>query len=336
MSWMPLGDAARFHTIQQDGARLRQDLQRLTSELSLGRRADPGRALGGDFTSLADIARSLRLSESFSHSIADAGFAADARQGVLSRIEAEIDGLGMNILQASAGGGLQDMLLAAAHAPERLEQAVRAINTRVADASLFSGNAPDRPALIPAAEMLDELRPMVAAEPTAADKIAAVEAWFLSSGGGYETLAWQGGTGPAAPAILAEGVQTEAAISALDPALREVLAGLALAALATETDSAADQNTQRALISGAAARLRSGEEALVRLRTDLGVAQARIEEARVAAEAARAGLEIEQARLTEADPYRSASDLQAAQTRLETLYVLTARLSRLSLSEFMR
>ena len=40
--------------------------------------------------------------------------------------------------------------------------------------------------------------------------------------------------------------------------------------------------------------------------------------------------------MTEADPYRTATDLQAAQTRLETLYVLTARLSRLNLTEYLR
>jgi flagellar hook-associated protein 3 FlgL len=47
-------------------------------------------------------------------------------------------------------------------------------------------------------------------------------------------LAWQGGAGPAAPAILGEAQQEQTGITARDPALREVLAGLALAALAAE------------------------------------------------------------------------------------------------------
>jgi flagellar hook-associated protein 3 FlgL len=336
MSWTTLGDAARFHVLQQDGTRLRQELQRLTSEMSSGRQADLGRATGGDFVALADISRSLRLSQAFSHSIAEASFAATARQTALERIEAEIDGLGPQILGISAGGNLQDLALALTDGPERLEQAVSALNTRVADVSLFSGNAPDRPALISGAAMLAELRPLVAGAASPADMIATLEAWFLAPGGGFETLAWQGGTGPAAPAILGEGAQTQAAITALDPALREVLAGLALTALASEATGSAAGESRHALVGAAAARLQGGEDALIRLRSDLGAAQARIEEARVTAEAARAGLEIEQARLTEADPYRTATDLQAAQTRLETLYVLTARLSRLTLTEFLR
>ncbi|WP_284267036.1 flagellin, partial [Roseicyclus amphidinii] len=85
----------------------------------------------------------------------------------------------------------------------------------------------------------------------------------------------------------------------------------------------------------AALRLESGEEALIRLRSDLGQSEARIEEARSATEAARAALELETARLTDADPYRTATDLKSVETRLEALYLLTARLSRLSLSEYL-
>jgi flagellar hook-associated protein 3 FlgL len=336
MSWTSLGDAARFHMLQQDGTRLRQDLQRLTSELSSGRQVDLGHATGGDFATLADITRSLRLTETFSRSIAEAGFAASARQSALARIETEIDGLGLNFLGVSAAGSLQDLTLALADAPERLEQAVSALNTRVAGVSLFSGNAPDRPALVSGEAMLAELRPLAASAASPDDMISAVEAWFLTPGGGFETVAWQGGTGPAAPAILGEGHQTQAAITALDPALRDVLTGLALTALAAEMTGPSAGNDRRALVGAAAARLQGGEDALIRVRSDLGAAQARIEEARVTAETARAGFEIEQARLTEADPYTAATELQALQTRLETLYVLTARLSRLTLTEFLR
>lgn len=335
MSWTTLGDAARFHMMQHDGTRLREELQRLTTALSTGRQSDLGRASGGDFGGLADITRSLTLTQTFARTIDEAGFAAAARQTALARIETEIEGLAPHILGLSTSGGMQDLALALADAPQRLDQAVAALNTRVAGMSLFAGNAPDQSALIPAEAMMDALRPLVAAAPTTADAIAAVEAWFLSPGGGFETLAWQGGTGTAAPAILGEGQQADTAITARDPALREVLAGLALTALASEMSATAPTTDRREMVMAGAARLENGEDAMIRLRSDLGAAQARIEEARVAAQAARAGFEIEQARLTEADPYRTATDLQAVQARLETLYVLTARLSRLSLTEYL-
>jgi flagellar hook-associated protein 3 FlgL len=336
MSIGGVGDAAQFHRLRQDGNRLQQDLQRLTAELSSGQQADPGRAVGGDFSSLADLSRTLRLQTAFAQSIAEAGIDANARQSALERIEAEVDGFAPNILGLATGGSLQDMALSLADAPERFTQAVAALNTQAGGKSLFAGDAPDRPALIPAADILAALRPIADAAPTAADMVAAVEDWFLDPGNGFDTLAWQGGAGPAAPAILGEAREEQTGITARDPALREVLAGLALAALAAEGTGPSTEADRRAIVTAAAARLERGEDALIRLRSDLGASQARIEEARVAAEAARAGAEIEQSRLTEADPYRAATDLQAVQTRLEQLYILTARLSRLTLSEYLR
>lgn len=336
MNFGTIGDTARAYRLQQDGARLRQDLQRLTQELSSGRHADPGRATGGDFSTLAELGRSLRMQTAFAQSISDAGIDATARQAALERIEAGIDGFAPHLLGLATGGSLQDLALSIADAPDRLAQTVAALNTQIAGKSLFSGDAPDRPALIPAAAMLDQLRPLAAAATTGAEMIAVIENWFLAPGGGYDTLAWQGGSGAPAPAILGEAQQEHTGITARDPALREVLAGLALTALVAGAIGPGDEADRRDMVKAAAARLDRAQDAVIRLRSDLGASQARIEEARVAAEAARASAELEQSRLTEADPYRSATDLQAVQTRLEQLYILTARLSRLTLSEYLR
>lgn len=335
MTTSGLGDVARFQLLQQDGTRLRHDLQRLTTELSTGQRADLGRATGGDFTPLADLERSLRLTETFARTIAEAGLAASARQAALGRIEAEVEGTAPNLLGLATGGSLQDITLAVADAGDRLDQVVTALNTRLAGAALFAGNAPDRPALAPAEEMLAQVRPLAAAAATAGDMIAAVEAWFLAPGGGFETAAWSGGAEAPAPAILGDGIAVQTGITARDPALREVLAGLALAALAAEGAGPSGEADRRALVSAAALRLERGEEALIRLRSDLGLSEARIEEARAATEAARSTLEMETARVTGADPYRAATELESVESRLEALYLLTARLSRLSLSEYL-
>lgn len=331
-----LSDAAQFHRLRQDGGQLAREMQRLTEELGSGRQADAGRAVGGDFTALADLSQRLHLQTVFARTIAEAATAAQARQAALERVEVELDGLAPHLLGLATGGSLQDMALALADAPDRLSQAVAALNLRLGDTSLFAGDAPDRPALIPASEMLAALRPLADAAPDAATMVAAVEGWFLDPGTGFDTIAWQGGSGPAAPAVLGEARQEQAGITARDPALREVLAGLALAALAAQGHGPASPADRRALVVAAATRLEQGEDALIRLRSDLGASQGRIEAARVAAEAARSSAEIEQARLTAADPYRAATDLQAVQTRLEQLYILTARLSRLTLSEYLR
>lgn len=330
-----LGDSAQFHNLRGNGFHLRTEMQRLTEELSTGRHADLGKATGGNFSAISDVTRSLRLNTAFATSISEAAIEANGRQIALDKIDSEITGYAAHILTFANAGSLSDMALAITNAPERFDQAVGSLNTRIAGKSLFAGDALDQKALISSEAMLTELRPLVAGAATASDVAAIVDNWFMDAGGGYETLAWTGGDN-LSPVILREGVQEATGITALDPSIREVLSGLAMTALAAEGSGPFEEGEKRALVGFAASRIQSGESNLIVLRSDLGASQARIEEARVTAQATRAGLEIEHTRLTEADPYRTATDLEAVQTRLETLYILTSRISRLSLTEYLR
>jgi flagellar hook-associated protein 3 FlgL len=336
MNGITLGDGLQFYRLRSDGHALKTDLQRLTTELSSGKAADIGEAVGGNFRLLSDINRQLRLSESFAESIAQAATDANMRQLALEKVEGEVSGFAANILAFSATGSFSDLMLTIGNASDRLDEAVTALNTKVAGKSLFAGNAPDQSALISGSEMLDALRPLVAGASDAASMRTIVEDWFMAPGGGYETVAWQGGPDAASPLVLSEGVETDTAVSALDPAVREVLSGLALAALAAEGAGPPAEADRRALAEAAAARMQSGEGRLIVLRSDLGATQARIEIARVEVESTRTSLRMERSRLTEVDPYRTASELQSVQTRLESIYLLTSRLSQLSLTEYLR
>lgn len=330
------GDLAQYHLLRRDGAGLQRDLTRLTGEMSSGRVSDLGRATGGDFSALADISRGLRLNGAFLTSLTESAIAAEGRQLALGRFAAELEGFAPGLLAVTTAGNMTDLHLRLVDSAARLDHGVSALNTQIAGQSLFAGDAPDRPALISGEAMLAELRPLVAGATTAAQMVAEVEAWFTSPVGGFETVAWQGGPGAAAPVLLSEGVTTDAGVNARDPALRDALMGLALAALAQEQAAPLDETEQRALVVAASGKIQSGETGVIIRRAELGAAEARIEEARAAAQATRTGLEIRKAGITEADPYRTATELQALTTRLETHYALTARLSRLNLTEYLR
>ncbi|GAB5448914.1 flagellin [Gymnodinialimonas sp.] len=336
MSITSYSDAAHFSLLRRDSAQQRADLTRLTSELSSGRIADLGQALGGDFSTLADISRGMRLNATFAASVTEAAIAAEGRQSALGRISAELDGFAPSLLAITGGGSLSNLQLKLADSSDRFEQAVNVLNTRFAGRSLFSADAPDATPLISAEDMMVELRTLVSGAPDAATALADVNAWFTDAGGGYETLAWQGGTGDAPSVLIGEGQTAETGVTALDPALREALAGLALASLASEQAPGLPEDEQRAFITSAAHLMLDSEDGLIALRARLGAEEARIEDAKVAAETARSSLQIEYGRLVEADPYDTATELEAVSLRLESLYILTARLSRLSLTEYLR
>ena len=80
-----------------------------------------------------------------------------------------------------------------------------------------------------------------------------------------------------------------------------------------------------------------GQSGMIGLRASLGETQARAEAAltRMASEAG--ALELARSGLLSVNPYEAATALREAESGLETLYaVLTARLSRLSLTEYLR
>lgn len=336
MSLVTFGDAAQFQFLRRDSAALKEDLSRLTGEISSGRHADLGRALGGDFSTLADITRSLRLNASFSASVTDAAIAAEGRQSALERVASEIEGFAPELLSVTGAGSLTDLQLKLANGTERFESAVSALNTRLAGRSLFAADEPDQTPLISGADIMVELRTLVAGAPDAATIQADVTDWFQDTGGGYETLAWQGGDGQPPDVLLGEGQAANTGITALDPAIRETLTGLALAALAAEQAVPLDESEQRALATGAAQSMIGGNASLIELRANLGAEEARIEDARVTSESTRSSLQIEYGKLTSADPYDTATELEAVSARLESLYILTARMSRLSLTEYLR
>lgn len=336
MSITTYSDAAQFQLLRRDSAQQKSDLARLTSELSSGRVADLGQALGGDYSTLADITRSMRLNSSFISSVTEASIAAEGRQSALGRVAAELDGYAPSLLAVTGSGSLSDLQLTLADGTNRFEQAVDAMNTRLAGRSLFSADMPGASPLISGEDMMVELRSLVSGAPDAATAVADVTAWFMDAGGGYETIAWQGGAGAAPSVLIAEGQSAETGVTALDPAIRGSLAGLALAALASEQAPAFAEDEQRALITASASQMLSAEGGLIELRARLGAEEGRIEDARVTAESTRASLQIEYGRLVEADPYETATELEAVSIRLESLYILTARMSRLSLTEYLR
>ncbi len=336
MSLTTFGDMAQFQSLRKQGSELRSDIARLTAELSSGQVMDKAKALGGDFSALADLTRGLRLNESFKTSIAKAEISADGRQTALGQVATELEGFGASLLSLAGTGQTEGRELELLNAPNRFEAAVAALNTQFAGQSLFAADAPENVPLIPAEDILAELRTVTSGETDAAGVETAVLAWFNDLGGAYEVFAWQGGDGTPPDTLLAEGQSASAGVSALEPAIRETLAGLAMAVLATDEPTPLPPEERGELISRAGRQVLSSESDLIGLRARLGAEQARIEEARVSAETTRSALEMEYGRLVEADPYRTATELEATNLQLESLYILTARMSRLSLTEFLR
>lgn len=328
------GDLAQTFQTRQQTAMLKTAAQRLGTEMATGRPVDTAAALRGDLVPLAGIETALARLAGYGAATAEAGLFAEGMQAALERVNDGAVAVAPLLLASGSASASAMIGPAAREAAAGFEATVAALNTRLGDRSLFAGVATNGPALAPAADILAAVAAAAAGETTAAGVESAVAAWFADPAG-FAALAYLGGP-PRPPLALSPEDRAGLAVTALDPALRDTLAALAMGALLDRGTPALPEAERGALAQRAGERLLAGQTARAEVQAAVGTQEGRIAAAarRNAAEAS--ALEIARANLLAVDPGDTATRLQATQTQLETLYAVTVRLSRLNLADFMR
>jgi len=333
MTLTTLGDLTSHFMLRRHNVALRTEMQRLSHELATGETANPIRHLTGDYAILADIEQRMVGNAAYRQARAEASTTTDAMQGALGGLQDMTVGLASSLMTTSDSGLLASGRVAADQARETLDRAVSLLNTRVAGRALFAGNEVAMPAMADAETIMADLRLAVAGMTTSAQIGAALDAWFNTPGGGFDTVAYVGSDMSVPPFRVAEGESVSLDLRADHAALRQSLKPIALAALAG--DATLDMATRNAIYRAAGDQLFQAQDGLTALRADLGVTQARLEETGVRLASEKLALEGSRSGLLSVDPYDTATRLQEVQFNLESLYTLTVRMSRLSLTEYM-
>lgn len=335
MSMVTLGDLSTHFLLRRHNTALRAEIGRMGQELATGRVSDPAAHLRGDLGALAEIEWRQMLTAGYRQAARETMLVTDAMQAALDVVQTQSDVLAA---AARAGALMQTDLLpsiTARSGREALEMVVSALNTQAAGRHVFSGDTSDRPALAAADTMLADLRLATAGLTSAADVAAAVTDWFMAPGGGFETLAHSGSSTPAPPLVVAEGERVSLAITADQSAFRALMIPMALVALADDPGLVLDPAQRRDLLASAATAMHAAQPALIELRADLGVTEERLEDTSARLASRDAALDVARDALLGIDPYQAATRLEEARFNLESLYTITARMSRLRLSEYL-
>jgi flagellar hook-associated protein 3 FlgL len=334
MSAMNFGDLSQYMQLRRDTVRVRQDLTQASQELATGKTADIGRKVGGNHGPLVAIDRQASSVEGYMTNAKEAALMADGAQAALGLMQDVVGDMGIRLIGLETGDLIAADEVFANDARVAFEASVSALNSTVGGRSLFAGAATDRAALAPAADMLGELRTLVAAETTAAGVAAAVEAWF-AFGGGFDTAGYTGSPEDQTGIQVAEGRAVTMGIRADDPTVRDHLKGLAMAALLTGS-GIIDVQQEELLAQRAGEAIVDNQSNLVAQRAVVGSLQAIVEDATAQNAAAISALQLARSDVVSVDPYKAATELQNLEAQLQTIYTITARLSGLSLTNFLR
>lgn len=329
-----LGDLAQNFMLRRQSTDLKSDLQRLSTELTTGNAVDTGRQVGGDYTPLAGIDASLSRLMGYKSTTSEAALFSGAMQTVFGTVESMTSTLGPQLLAASSGTTATQVNAIGAEARQKLETAMALYNTDLAGRTLFAGVATDGAATISADALFTALELEIVGATSGADVASRVNNWF-NSPTGYAAVGYLGGT-PLAPVSVAPGDTADLGFTAADPGIRDTLKGLAMAAL-LERGALAGNAIERAdLARRAGESLINSATTRADMAARLGTVEAQIESASVRNSTETSALQIARNGITAVDPYETASRLEATSQQLETLYSLTARISRLSLVDFLR
>jgi len=330
MANVTLGDMAQSFALRRQNASLQAEVQRLSTETVTGLAADTGRAVAGDFTALSSITRSLSQLEAYRHSGTMAATLATGTQNALTVLGKAVEGLGARLVDPVQAGNAGTLAALTQGADQAFRSVVATLDTRLGGQSLFAGTAVEGQAMADAGAILSSLQAATEGLTSASRLAAAVDDWFESD---FATVAYQGGAGRA-PMAVGEGDHVNVLVTAEDPAIMETLKGLAMGVLLNRgaLEGLAEERQAAATLSGET--LLNADAARVSLVSRLGVAEGRLADIQTRDAAQAAALNLARTEMLSVDPYESAVRLEAAQTQVETLYSVTARLSKMSLADF--
>lgn len=331
-----VGDLSRSVLLRQASAQLKSRLVTLTEEAATGLRSDVPAAMKGQMGRLAQVQDRLTLLQAHGHAAAAAQAELEGLQTAMEALQKIGTGIGMSLEAAANAPESAGFGVTSEEARQDFHSAVRLLNVSVAGRYVLSGTAVDTPPLSKPADILADAKARLVGLTTPAQMVSALEAWFAApaGSGGFADAHFHGNTA-AREVSIAPGETIRQERSALDPAFRDLLAGLVLGALATDPALGLTREQSALLMGEAGTRVTAATTTLTPWRADVGLQEAAVERAITRNAAERTALSLARSDMLAADPYETASALTEAETSLQNLYALTARLSRLSLTDYL-
>ncbi|KMW60033.1 Flagellar hook-associated protein FlgL [Candidatus Rhodobacter oscarellae] len=336
MRTIGFGDLAAHYRTMMQNAQMKADFARLGEELATGRVSDLKSATGSDLGNYSALETTLKRLAAFEISTTEAALFTESVQFNLGHIQDLASETAPNLLGAGNSYNALNIQAQGNDARAKLETIVSLLNARVGDRTLLAGTGTDAPALVDAETMMASLNAAVAGATTAGDVEAAVDAWFDTPGGTFETSIYTGTTDDLQPFRVGQNEIATLGLRADDAAIRDLLKGFAMATVIADGALGVD-NSERALaMQRAGEKMVTANGAFADLRARVGTIEAQIEKAAVRNSSEMTSLEIARANIVQVDPFETATELQSTEVQLETLYTITARLSRLNLVDFLR
>lgn len=332
MSSFSVPDVLSFGTLSRNIADLKLRANTTRSEAVTGRYEDITKRLDGDVGSAHLLKKAIGDVQFFHQSLSLAEGRTQTTQSMLNHVSVESNRISTEALAALGRADSDAVDIIAADARVAVSDLFNVLNTTFGGRALFGGDVTDRAPLTSPDQILTDVETIIAGAANAADAEAQLNIYFDNPTGGFATSIYQGGVDRSPPIEIGPGIRIDASAKADDQPIKDIIRSLTTIA-ASSVAAYSDANTT---IETNAKRGLGADAELTELRAVIGVGESRISAAKVRYEAEESVLTSLYNAKTARDPFEAASELQLLETQLEASYLLTSRLSRLTIANFLR
>ena len=333
MSMVSIGDLSQHYVSQRNGGRIKGDLARLGAELSTGRVADLNRSLAGNTKELSGIQHTLAVAQAHSATTNQVSLTLASMQRVLGEAGSLTSDLASALVVVNATSPTHQISEASRRSFDEFSDLVSTFNSTWAGKSLFAGTAVDQTALPPADAMLSDIVATIPDPGDPSSVISAVTAWFEDPAGGFMSTAY-GGNLTAQETRIGRDEIVNLDVTAADPAVLKALSSTALGAVVNQLETTLSRAAQGEILRESGVQLISSSQGIASLQARLGHQEERVESVKTSLSSMQSALGIALNDMTLADPFETATKLEATQRQLELHFTATARLSRLTLADY--
>lgn len=333
-----IGDLSRLYHTRQSNASTKNKISTLSYEATTGIKKDLAKHLGGNTAILNQVEHKLVLLNTFRKNTAEAESTLNAMQLAMQSIQDTIGELGPALVSEANLSSDAQIDIRNAQSKEHLASTIRALNTTLAGKSLFAGSQTDTAPLPSADALISALSLEISGLSSLADIKASIENWFdaPAGGAGYIDNAYMGNFDSSHKFPTSERRTINISTNAASSAMREILRGLVLYAVADSPQANQDGNLQRGLLIAAGEALIHGNDLLSLERSRLGFSQETLKKEIAQNTSESSALSISRNTMITAEPFETALALKEMESNLNSLYTLTAHLSALRLTDYLR
>ena len=250
----------------------------------------------------------------------------DLTQRTLTFIQENVSDLTTEFQSALGREDTAGQRLSGKEAREAIEVIFGALNVRLGERYLFAGDATATAPLPDSAALISDIEGIAVSAIDAVDFSAQINDYFSDTAGPWQQVIYAGSQSSSDPD----------SVRANDPSISGIIQSLSVIALADGDPGFPIVEDNPELFQVAAAQLREAQTELINTRADRGLVQEQIALDLDVLSSEEIILNNALSGIIGRDQFEAATELRELQTQLEASYLLTNRLSNLSLLNFIR